>query len=68
MHSSLPNQECPVGFGIQPALERVYSGVEDVVRDRLETSTVRDLLADILAQQSREDSPRSAHQVPVTEA
>lgn len=68
LHTSPPNQDCPVGFGIQPALERVYDGLEEAVRDRLAWITVGDLLADILAQQSREGAPGIAHLTPATES
>ncbi|MFD7288714.1 Rrf2 family transcriptional regulator [Streptomyces sp. NPDC059863] len=68
LHSSPPNQDCPVGFGIQPALERVYDGLEEVVSDRLARTTVSDLLADILAQQNREGAPGIAHLTAAAES
>jgi Rrf2 family protein len=32
LHHTEPNQECPVGRGIRPALGGVYAGVEHAVR------------------------------------
>lgn len=57
MHHTLPNQSCPVGFGIQPALQRVYEGLEGAVRAQLERTTIADVLADVLAQQSCAGAP-----------
>jgi Rrf2 family protein len=57
MHSGQPNQECPVGVGIQPALQRVYDGLEGAVRSCLEQTTIGDILTDILDQQSRDGAP-----------
>ena len=49
LHARPPNQGCPVGRGIQPALAKVYGGVEDAMRAELERTTVADLLIDVLA-------------------
>ncbi|HLU55687.1 MAG TPA: Rrf2 family transcriptional regulator [Pseudonocardia sp.] len=49
LHARPPNQGCPVGRGIQPALAKVYGGVEDALRAELERTTVADLLIDVLA-------------------
>lgn len=49
MHASEPSQRCLVGRGIQSALNAVYGGVEQAVRDELRNTTVADALAQSLA-------------------
>ncbi|MEO3827741.1 Rrf2 family transcriptional regulator [Actinomadura sp. B10D3] len=49
LHSTLPNQECPVGRGIQPALRRVYGDVDEAVRRRLAGTSIEDVLAETLS-------------------
>ena len=49
MHSAEPNQACPVGRGIQPALSRVYQRVDDALRRELATTSISDVLAQTLA-------------------
>lgn len=49
LHARRPNQGCPVGRGIQPALAKVYQGVDDALRAELERTTIADLLIDVLA-------------------
>jgi DNA-binding IscR family transcriptional regulator len=44
MHRTEPNQECPVGRGIQPALGRVYDGVDRVLRRELGRTSIADVL------------------------
>jgi len=44
MHHTEPNLECPVGFGIRPALGVVYGDVESSVRRSLAGVTVADVL------------------------
>jgi Rrf2 family protein len=51
MHHTPPNEGCPVGYGIQPALRRVYGGLEEAVRRQLAQTSVADVLRDVLAQQ-----------------
>ena len=48
-HARRPNQGCPVGGGIQPALAKVYDGVDAAVRAELARTTIADLLIDVLA-------------------
>jgi Rrf2 family protein len=48
MHRSEPNQECPVGRGIQPALGQVYDGIEQALRGELARTSVADVLRDTL--------------------
>ena len=50
MHHTPPNEGCPVGYGIQPALRRVYGGLEETVQQQLAQTTVADVLRDVLAQ------------------
>ena len=51
MHRTPPNADCPVGFGIRPALQQVYSGLEQQMQQYLTGTTIADLLRDVLAQQ-----------------
>lgn len=44
-----PNQACPVGAGIRPAMERVYGGVEDAVSRELAATTLAEVSQDVLA-------------------
>jgi len=44
MHHTEPNLECPVGFGIRPALGHVYEGVEGAVRHELAGTSIADVL------------------------
>jgi Rrf2 family protein len=48
MHHSEPNLECPVGYGIRPALTRVYADVQQAVRDQLAHVTIADVLGETL--------------------
>ncbi|MEU3535706.1 Rrf2 family transcriptional regulator [Streptomyces murinus] len=49
MHRTPPNQECPVGRGIQPAIGKIYDRAEAAVRQELAASTLADVLRDLLA-------------------
>jgi Rrf2 family protein len=49
LHQRQPNQGCPVGRGIQPALAKVFQGVDEAVLDALAQTTIADLLIDVLA-------------------
>ncbi|MFF0312637.1 Rrf2 family transcriptional regulator [Streptosporangium sp. NPDC004379] len=51
MHHTPPNASCPVGFGIRPTLRRVYGRLDDVLRQELATTTIADVLRDVLAEQ-----------------
>ncbi|MEU9831953.1 Rrf2 family transcriptional regulator [Streptosporangium sp. NPDC048047] len=51
MHHTPPNTSCPVGFGIRPTLRRVYGRLDDVMRQELATTTIADVLRDVLAEQ-----------------
>jgi Rrf2 family protein len=44
LHHSEPNLECPVGFGIRPALAPVYDRVEQAVRAQLAHTSIADVL------------------------
>jgi DNA-binding IscR family transcriptional regulator len=48
MHHTEPNLECPVGWGIRPALGRVYGEIEQAVRRELGLTSVADVLRQIL--------------------
>lgn len=57
MHHTPPNDACPVGFGIQPTLHRVYSRLDDVVQQELATTSIADVLRDALAEQRSRCGP-----------
>jgi Rrf2 family protein len=48
MHHTEPNQECPVGRGIRPALDEVYAGVDGAVRRALGRTSVAEVLHETL--------------------
>ncbi len=49
LHHTLPNQGCPIGRGIQPALKHFYSDAEVALKQRLAQSTIAEVLAETLA-------------------
>ncbi|MFE3137671.1 Rrf2 family transcriptional regulator [Streptomyces scopuliridis] len=49
MHRAEPNLDCPVGFGIRPAMQSVYDGIDVVLRDELARTTLADVLRNVLA-------------------
>jgi Rrf2 family protein len=49
LHKAEPNQDCPVGAGIRPAMERVYGGVEDAVSRELAATTLAEVSRNVLA-------------------
>ncbi|WP_122982231.1 Rrf2 family transcriptional regulator [Actinoplanes teichomyceticus] len=48
MHPATPNPGCVVGHGIGPALTTVYDDVEAALRRQLASTTLQDVLQDIL--------------------
>jgi DNA-binding IscR family transcriptional regulator len=50
MHSSPPDAECYVGYGIQPVLTRVYARATAALRKSLATTSIADILRDTLAE------------------
>lgn len=48
LHPHEPNPECTVGAGIRPVLERVYDGVRAAMAEELRSTTVADVLEEIL--------------------
>jgi Rrf2 family protein len=48
LHHSYPNQTCPVGRGIQPALLHFYSQAEAAMKQQLAQMTVADVLRETL--------------------
>jgi Rrf2 family protein len=48
MHASAPNQKCPIGRGIQPALKKVYGELEDKLAMHLSRTTVEQVLCDTI--------------------
>lgn len=53
LHATEPNQQCPVGRGIQPALARLYDRADEALRTQLATTTVADVLNDVTAPRKR---------------
>ncbi|MEV4459162.1 Rrf2 family transcriptional regulator [Microbispora sp. NPDC049633] len=49
LHRATPDPGCVVGYGIQPAMQRVYDGVEEALRRELARVTLEDVLRDVLA-------------------
>ena len=48
LHHTEPNLECPVGYGIRPALAEVYDEATDAFRAVLARQSIADLLERIL--------------------
>jgi len=48
LHASTPNQKCPIGRNIQPALRKVYGGLEKQLRQQLSQTTVQQVLAETI--------------------
>lgn len=48
LHASTPNQRCPIGRGIRPALRKVYGALEEELARRLAQTTVEQVLDDTL--------------------
>jgi Rrf2 family protein len=48
LHHCEPNQACPVGRGIRPALGHVYGNLERTVRRELGTTSIADVLRQTL--------------------
>jgi Rrf2 family protein len=44
MHRTEPNQECPVGRGIRPALGDLYAEVEQALRQHLRGTSIAEVL------------------------
>jgi Rrf2 family protein len=49
MHRAIPDQGCVVGYGIRPAMQGVYGGIEETLRAELARVTMEDVLRDVLA-------------------
>lgn len=43
-HSKNPNQACPVGYGIQSALEKVFASAESALQRELAKTSLEDIL------------------------
>ncbi|MFF9392847.1 hypothetical protein [Streptomyces griseoluteus] len=50
LHRTPPDEACPVGFGIRPALSSVYARLDDAVRDELAAISIADVLRDVQAE------------------
>ncbi|MGW3244133.1 Rrf2 family transcriptional regulator [Streptomyces sp. NPDC001070] len=51
LHPGVPNADCPVGFGVGPALQQVYDGLHERIERELAATTIADVLRDTLARQ-----------------
>jgi DNA-binding IscR family transcriptional regulator len=49
MHRATPDQRCVVGYGIQPAMQGIYQGIEETLRRELARVTLENVLTDVLA-------------------
>ncbi|MEU2071588.1 transcriptional regulator, partial [Streptomyces anulatus] len=49
MHRTTPDQECVVGYGIQPTMRSIYEGIEGTLRRELARVTLENVLRDVLA-------------------
>ncbi|TDD49715.1 Rrf2 family transcriptional regulator [Nonomuraea terrae] len=49
MHRAAPDQDCVIGYGIQPAMQGIYEGIEETLRRELARVTLEDVLRDVLA-------------------
>lgn len=48
LHTATPNQRCPIGRGIRPALNRVYGSLDELLKQHLASTTIEEVLADTL--------------------
>ena len=48
MHRTKPNLECPVGYGIRPALGQVYREIDQTLRRELTRTSIADVLRSTL--------------------
>ena len=53
LHHTLPNQGCPIGRGIQPALKRFYSDAEAAMKQQFAQVSVADVLDETLTPTSQ---------------
>lgn len=49
LHAATPNQKCPVGRGLPPALRKAYSRAEESMKAELAAVTVADVLRETVA-------------------
>ncbi|HEY0754559.1 MAG TPA: Rrf2 family transcriptional regulator [Ktedonobacteraceae bacterium] len=49
LHHTLPNQACPIGKGIQPALKHFYRDAEAALKQQLAGVTIAEVLQETLA-------------------
>ncbi|WP_327105941.1 Rrf2 family transcriptional regulator [Nonomuraea glycinis] len=57
MHRATPDQGCVIGYGIQPAMQRVYEDIEETLRRELARVTLEDVLRDVLAAPRERSAP-----------
>jgi len=49
LHATQPNQTCPIGRGVQPALRKVYGSLEEQLGRQLSKTTLARVLADTMS-------------------
>jgi DNA-binding IscR family transcriptional regulator len=49
LHRATPDQECVIGRGIQPAMQGIYGGIENTLRQELAGVTLEEVLGAVLA-------------------
>lgn len=57
-HSKRPNQRCPVGGGIQAALEKVFASAESALQQELAKTSLANILKAVKASSSRSSKGR----------
>ena len=57
MHRATPDQGCVIGYGIQPAMQGIYEGIEETLRRELARVTLEDVLRDVLAAPRERSAP-----------
>lgn len=60
LHHTLPNQGCPIGRGIQPAMEHFYSDAEAAMKQQLAQVSVAQVLDETLTPASQVASKGAA--------
>ena len=48
LHPAPPSRTCPVGRGVQPALKKIYGGLEEQLEQRLSTITLAQVFAETM--------------------
>ncbi|AKU15222.1 Rrf2 family transcriptional regulator [Luteipulveratus mongoliensis] len=57
LHRNEPNQECPVGRGVRPALGEIYAGVDAALERELAAHTIEQVLESTLIASNSTSTP-----------